>query len=69
MNMSETYKMLVLDDIALEKNRISFSKFARLGKTYYQVHSDNYKCKESHLFKEADIDTAVQKFVELLKLS
>lgn len=65
----EIYKSLVLDGVALEKNRVSFSQYTRLGKTYYQVHSDNYKCRGSHMFKETDIDTAVHKFVELIKLS
>lgn len=69
MNKLEVYKELVLDGIALEKNRISFSKYVRLGKTYYQVHSDNYKCRESHMFKENDIDEAVNKFSSLLKVS
>ena len=62
------YKQVVLDGIALEKNRVSLSQYQRLGRVFYQVHSDNYKCRESSMFKESELDKAVDRFVELLKL-
>lgn len=66
-NATEIFKNLVTRGFAIEKNRVSLAQYDRVGKKYYQVHSDNYKCRESILFKEAEIDSAVAKFIEVLK--
>lgn len=67
MDIKKVYKFLVEDGIVLEKNRITISQYQRLGRKFYQVHSDNYKAKDSLFFKEDEVDKAVEKFIELLK--
>jgi len=67
MDRKLVYKTLLEDGMILEKNRITVSQYQRLGKSFYQVHSDNYKAKESLLFKADQLDEAVDKFIELLK--
>lgn len=63
---SRVLKTLISSGFAIEKNRVSFAPYTRLGKEYYQVHSDNYKCRESHMFKENELDKAIEKFVYIL---
>ncbi len=50
----QTYENLVLSGHSVDYSRISLSPYDRLGKTWYQVHSDDYRNPYSRLFKYSD---------------
>lgn len=59
----QTYADLLETGHSVDFRRLSLSPYDRLGRTYFQVHSDDYRHPFSKMYRE--IEDAIDEFVHL----
>lgn len=56
-------KELLLKGYSIDYKRLSLSSYERMGKIYFQVHSDDYRHPHSKMFQ--DVVDAIRMFLQL----
>ncbi len=59
----QTYADLLDTGHSVDFKRLSLSPYVRMGRTWYQTHSDDYRRPFSQLYRE--IEDAIDSFIKL----